>query len=134
MGPKDIADALGKKNGAIRYLLSQMLQDGEVASPGYGKYTTTITTTTTTNTPNRPNTTNSPNTPNTSESVRNSGKVLGDSSGTPNTSERKTPANKQGVSGVSGVSGGVEEFPNDRLWRERQAKRAKNGEDEGVEV
>src|SRR5215203_1185646 len=50
MGPKDIAQALGRSYGAVRVMLSEMLQDGVIASPGRGKYTTTNNTNNTNNT------------------------------------------------------------------------------------
>ena len=37
--PKDVAEALGKKGGAVRELLSQMAKSGEIENVGYGKYT-----------------------------------------------------------------------------------------------
>jgi hypothetical protein len=44
MRPQEIADALEKKAGNIRYLLSQMTKDGQVKSNGDGTYTTANTT------------------------------------------------------------------------------------------
>jgi hypothetical protein len=38
LGPQDIAAASGQKYGNVRYLLSQMLKDGEVAKEGRGAY------------------------------------------------------------------------------------------------
>jgi len=39
LSPKDVAQALGKKGGAVRELLSQMAKSGEIENVGYGKYT-----------------------------------------------------------------------------------------------
>jgi hypothetical protein len=38
LSPKDIAEALDKKGGAVRELLSQMLKSADLESVGYGKY------------------------------------------------------------------------------------------------
>ena len=39
IGPKDIAAMLGKNYGAVRYLLMQMVNDGEIKNPKRGFYT-----------------------------------------------------------------------------------------------
>lgn len=66
MAPKDIAAALGRKDGSIRFLLSQMVKAGEITKPGYGVYAIS------------PSPANSPNTANTgteggSETQQNQG-------------------------------------------------------------
>ncbi len=38
LSPKDIADALDKKSGAVRKLLSQMVKSGDIENVSYGKY------------------------------------------------------------------------------------------------
>lgn len=38
LAPKDIAEALGKKSGAVRELLSQMVRSGDIENVSYGKY------------------------------------------------------------------------------------------------
>ena len=39
LSPKDVAQALSKKGGAVRELLSQMAKSSEIENVGYGKYT-----------------------------------------------------------------------------------------------
>jgi hypothetical protein len=94
MGPKEIAEVIGKEVGDVSYLLSEMVKAGQLVTVGYGKYSTI---------PNSPNT---PNAPNTSlpglEGVSDDGATP---NGLPNTSENKSPANGHVVRGVSGVSG-----------------------------
>lgn len=38
-GPKYVAEALDKKNGAVRELMSKMAKEGLLKTVGYGKYT-----------------------------------------------------------------------------------------------
>lgn len=59
LGPKAIAEALGKKEANIRFLLTKLVQEGAVRRVGYGQYTIPTHTTYTTNTTNGANTANS---------------------------------------------------------------------------
>ena len=77
--PREIAAAIGKNGGAIRYLLHRMVHDGEVRAEG-GKYLPTLTP------PNSPNNANGPNAANGL------------------TREREGVRGVRGVSGVSGDS------------------------------
>ena len=88
MSPKRLAEALGKKDGAVRFLLHKMVQDGDVVSAG-GAYSLPTMTTNTANAPIKRR------------------MALGDvSERTPNTptNTTNTHATVSGVSGVSGVS------------------------------
>lgn len=91
MGPKEIAESLRKSEGAVKMLLSEMLEDGQVERPYYGKYTV----------PYSPYSADSPrsNDP-LLEELRVSGQ---DAEAYP--SGPAKPANTSRVSEVSGVSG-----------------------------
>jgi hypothetical protein len=41
LGPKDIAQMLGRNYGAVRVMLLEMVKDGSIANPSRGKYITT---------------------------------------------------------------------------------------------
>ena len=56
LGPKDIAQVLGRNYGAVRVMLSEMVKDGSLASPSRGKYIPTNIANMTNNTNNTNNT------------------------------------------------------------------------------
>ena len=97
MSPKEIAEAIGKPKGNVRFLLSKLVGDGVVERVGYGRYQINC---------NAANTANTANTANGLESVSEALAVVNN---TTNTFESKKPSSHAGscesVSGVSSVSG-----------------------------
>ena len=65
LGPKDIAQVLGRNYGAVRVMLSEMVKDGLLASPSRGKYIPTNNT----NNANMTNNTNNTNNAHADENV-----------------------------------------------------------------
>jgi hypothetical protein len=65
LGPKDIAQVLGRNYGAVRVMLSEMVKDGLLASPSRGKYIPTNNT----NNANMTNNTNNANSDHADENV-----------------------------------------------------------------
>src|SRR5215213_1992772 len=65
LGPKDIAQVLGRNYGAVRVMLSEMVKDGLLASPSRGKYMPTNNT----NNANMTNNTNNANNAHADENV-----------------------------------------------------------------
>ncbi len=61
MKPKEIAEAVGKPSGSVRFLLTKLMEEGTIKKTGYGLYTyvCTTNTTTTTNDTNSANSANS---------------------------------------------------------------------------
>lgn len=116
MRPKAIAEALGKKDGAVRYLLSKMLEAGEVENVG-GVYTVPA------------------NTPNTSSETRmaTGNLLLGDTPNTPLT----VPNTPNSHPASLGVLGGVSDTPNSEYPRngaeKRESVRGVRGLGEGVD-
>jgi len=88
LGPKDVAEALDKPNGAVRELLSQMAKSSDVENVSYGKYTV-----------KSPDTADGADTfePVSEASVRGSGTA-------PDALGNENAANDRGVSGVRSVS------------------------------
>jgi butyrate kinase len=93
LGPKEIAQMLGRNYGAVRVMLSEMVKDGSVASPSRGKYIST-------NNANNANTTNSANNANNSHAAEN----VSDVSGATNNQHSEMRRGKPTLLNVSDVS------------------------------
>ena len=91
LSPKEIATATGKKDGAIRFLLFKMAQDGQIEAIGGGRYILPTTA-------NTANTANSPNDANAQTHPANANAHNGPL-------PRSDGGRRVSVSGVSGVSG-----------------------------
>jgi hypothetical protein len=97
LSPKEIAVATGKKDGAIRFLLFKMAQDGQVVAVGGGRYILP----TTANTANAANAANSAN----GHASTANGRAPEAHSPRSETEEETTVSGVSEVSTVSGVSG-----------------------------
>ena len=93
LGPKEIAQMLGRNYGAVRVMLSEMVKDGLLASPSRGKYIPT-------NNANIANTTNSANNANNSHAAEN----VSDVSGATNNQHSEMRRGKPTLLNVSDVS------------------------------
>lgn len=119
--PKEIATATGKKDGAIRFLLFKMAQDGQVEAIGGGRYILP----TTANTANSANDANSANAnAQTANAQAGNGKL-------PRSGEGRR-ASVSGVSGVSAVSivsdvSGKRLFPDDSVFDDDEEQQRANG-------
>src|SRR5215207_2309862 len=90
LGPKDIAQVLGRNYGAVRVMLSEMVKDGLLASPSRGKYIPT-------NNTNNANMTNNTNNAHADENVS-------DVSGAANNQRGEMRTGKPTLLNVSDVS------------------------------
>ena len=116
LGPKDIAQMLGRNYGAVRVMLSEMVKDGLIVNPSRGKYTTT----------NNTNNTNNAHTANNTNNAHSGGNVS-DVSGTANNQDvenRIGTPNLMDVSDVSRVNG--------RRLSAEEAERVERLEGEGM--
>ena len=93
LGPKDIAQVLGRNYGAVRVMLSEMVKDGLLASPSRGKYTPT-------NNTNNANMTNNTNNANNAHADEN----VSDVSGAANNQRGEMRTGKPTLLNVSDVS------------------------------
>lgn len=118
LSPKEIATATGKKDGAIRFLLFKMAQDGQVEAIGGGRYIL----------PTTANTANSANDANSANANAQTANAQAENGITP----RSTGEGRATVSGVSGVSGvsavstvsavsGKRLFPDDSVFDDEDA-------------
>lgn len=110
LGPKDVADILGKRSSNIRYLIHRLVKEGLLVNVSYGKYSIS------TNTTNTTHTTNTTNATNTSKSKGEKGRSVSEKSEV--LVDEKTALTlfkgvEQGFSGsvssVSGISGNNKE-------------------------
>jgi len=93
LGPKDIAQVLGRNYGAVRVMLSEMVKDGLLASPSRGKYIPT-------NNTNNANMTNNTNNANNAHADEN----VSDVSGAANNQRGEMRTGKPTLLNVSDVS------------------------------
>ena len=93
LGPKDIAQVLGRNYGAVRVMLSEMVKDGLLASPSRGKYIPT-------NNTNMTNMTNMTNNANNAHADEN----VSDVSGAANNQRGEMRIGKPTLLNVSDVS------------------------------
>jgi hypothetical protein len=113
MSPKDVSQSLNLPHGSVRVIMPEMFNEGLIARPRMGMYTTI-------NSVNTINTTNSLNTINTSTG----GPGVNDPEGAVNSSSNAKPIHKpdsQGVNAVNAVKRRGQIGPNEQLWLERQA-------------